>query len=83
MRLLAFLKKRWLWLVAPAALVCLAAFAWPRVRCPNCLAKLHWRLRFDVLDRCRRLADFCDEHNLPSEARWFRRRLARLDRIDG
>ncbi len=46
--------------------------------CPDCLQKLAYALKFDPIQRYRRLAGFFTAHHLDLEAEWITRRLARL-----
>jgi archaemetzincin len=46
--------------------------------CPDCLRKLAYTLKFDPVQRYRRLAAFFTGHHLDAEAEWITRRLARL-----
>jgi len=46
--------------------------------CPVDLRKLHHSVGFDVVERYRRLHDFCRTNQFEHEARWFEQRLARV-----
>jgi archaemetzincin len=48
--------------------------------CPVCLRKLCWNLNLEPVKYLTRLRDFCIKHGLESEADWYRRALAALDK---
>ncbi len=48
--------------------------------CPGCLRKLQWNRGFDVLARWRQLERFLRDLGHTEEARWFRRRVRRVQR---
>jgi len=51
--------------------------------CPVDLRKLHFSVGFDVLDRYRRLRDFCAAVGFEDEARWLAKRLEQIEGTRG
>jgi archaemetzincin len=51
--------------------------------CPVDLRKLHFSVGFDVLDRYRRLHDFCAAVGFEDEARWLAKRLEQIEGTRG
>jgi archaemetzincin len=49
------------------------ADATPMWFCPECDRKRWWACRTDPAERYHRLAGFCEAHNLPAEAKFWRR----------
>lgn len=47
----------------------------PLFLCPVCLEKVQHATKLDVVERYRRLAEFCGRAGLSSEAEWFARRM--------
>jgi archaemetzincin len=41
--------------------------------CPECDRKIWWACRTDPAERYRRLAEFCEAHDLANEARFWRK----------
>ncbi|HEY3241726.1 MAG TPA: archaemetzincin, partial [Phycisphaerae bacterium] len=50
----------------------------PLHECPVDLRKLQWSIGFDVLERYRRLRNFCRDVGFDDEAHWLSERIARL-----
>lgn len=51
----------------------------PMHLCPVDLRKLQWSVEFDVVERYRRLEEFCAEHRLVEEAAWIAERLREIE----
>ena len=51
----------------------------PMHLCAADLHKLHWSIRFDVVERYRRLRDLCTEGGFEDEAPWLDAQLARIN----
>lgn len=51
----------------------------PMHLCPVDLRKLHWNIRFDVVERDRRLRAICAEAGLEDEVQWIDAELGRVD----
>jgi len=50
----------------------------PLALCPECMAKVCWATHADPVERCRKLAQFCEKHGLKSEAARYREFLRAL-----
>lgn len=50
----------------------------PVFLCPECLHKLHWNLKFGIIDRYGRMARFWHDEGFEPESRWLGRRLEKL-----
>lgn len=50
----------------------------PLALCPECMAKVCFATGADPVERYRKLAEFCEKHNLEDEAEFYRRSLAAL-----
>jgi archaemetzincin len=43
----------------------------PLAECPECMAKICWAVRCEPVSRFKRLAEFCSEHSLEAERKFF------------
>jgi archaemetzincin len=51
---------------------------YPLYLCPECLAKLHWSIRPNAVDRFTRLAEFCRLHALTDEQYYYEQAAQRI-----
>jgi len=53
----------------------------PVFLCPECLRKLQWNLRFDIMNRYEKMAAFWAREGFEGETQWLRRRIEKLRAI--
>lgn len=55
----------------------------PVFLCPDCLRKLHWNLKFDIIARYEKMEKVWREQSFEKESRWLAKRIRKLKQAAG